>query len=240
MPVTPGHALLRFCRLRLGLKPFVDYAQSRRCLNGIAQLPIGTVFDVGAHVGKMTRRYRKLFPNANIYCFEPLPDCYRRLQRWANRQGDRVQAFNMALGNASGQVDFFWNQSHPGGSSLRAPETPHNRETHVSLTTRMEKLDDVVASLTLRGEILIKLDVEGAELEVLEGARNLLGQASAIILEAAIGEERSRPHFHDLLQTLEPRGFLYRGNLGSAYVDGVPRLVDAVFIKPPSLRRIAA
>ena len=240
MSTKPVHTLLRFCRLRLGLKPGIDYAQSRRRLNGVAQLPIGTVFDIGAHVGKMARRYRKLFPEANIYCFEPLPHCYRRLDRWATSQGGLVQTFNIALGNTSGPIEFFWNQAHPGGSSLRPPSTPSLRAQHVSFTTRMEKLDSVADSLRLSGEILLKLDVEGAELEVLEGAHKILGKASAIIVEAAIGEERARPHFHDLLQTLESHGFLYRGNLGSAYVDGIPQLVDAVFIKPPAQRRSAA
>lgn len=240
MPAKPVHALLRFCRLRLGLKPIIDYAQSRRCLNGVTELPIGTVFDIGAHVGKMARRYRKLFPQANIYCFEPLPDCYRRLDRWATRQGNHVQAFNIALGNASRPIEFFWNQDHPGGSGLRPPGSSRRPEKHTSFTTRMEKLDDIASTLSLKGEILLKLDVEGAELEVLAGAPELLGKASAIIVEAAIGEERVRPHFHDLLQTLESHGFLYRGNLGSAYVSGIPRLVDAVFIKPPAQRRSAA
>lgn len=240
MTAKPLHALLRFCRLRLGLKPIIDYAQSRRRLNGVAELPIGTVFDIGAHVGKMARRYRKLFPAANIYCFEPLPHCYQRLDRWAARQGNHVQTFNIALGDASRPIEFFWNQDHPGGSGLRPPGNSCRPEKHTSFTTRMEKLDDVAAALNLNGEILLKLDVEGAELEVLAGAPELLGKASAIIVEAAIGEERARPHFHDLLQTLESHGFLYRGNLGSAYVDGIPKLVDAVFIKPPAQRRAAA
>ena len=54
--MTISQRLLKFVRIRLGLKPLIDYAQARSRLIGVAELPIRTVFDIGANVGKKARQ----------------------------------------------------------------------------------------------------------------------------------------------------------------------------------------
>lgn len=249
----PWAGLLKFCRLKLGMKPVIDYIQSRQRLLGIADLPIRTVFDVGANVGRKARHYRRLFPDATIYCFEPVPACYQRLEAWARRQDGKVRTFALALSDHAGETAFYWNTRHSGGSSLLAPpracrsacDTHGVHESaswgnHVELTVRVERLDDVANSLPIQDEVLVKIDVEGCDLDVIRGGRNMIGLASAVIVEIALHEAPvDGPNFFDFARTLQELGYMYRGNLAGSYVDGIPRLVDAVFIKPPARRQAA-
>ncbi len=232
--------VIKFCRLRLGAKPIVDYAQSRRKLLGVTDLAIRTVFDVGANVGKKARHYRKLFPEARIYCFEPVPATFEKLNRWARQQQGAVEAFNLALGSRSGDTQIHWNRVHSGGSTVLAPMAERRHE-YESLSVRMETLDSVARRLDVDDEIFVKIDVEGFDMEVIRGGPGLLARASAVIIEIALGDRPSEgPQFRDFVNELDRLGYLYRGNLSHGYVDGIPRLADAVFIKPRLALRAAA
>src|SRR5262249_10620663 len=233
--------LLKFLRLRLGLKPIVDYAQSRQKLCGVGELPIRTVFDVGGKDGKKTRGYRKLFTEATIYCCEPTPGPFERLSRWAATQNGRVVAMSLALSSTPGNATVYWNLGHPGGSSLdqRTTESGARESESVrKVDAKVETLDRLAAKLDLRDESFGKIDVERHDLEVIRGGRELLRRASAVIVEIAIVDAPDgRPTFGEFVQVLGELGYMYRGNLAHAYVSGVPRNADAVFIKQPELRR---
>jgi FkbM family methyltransferase len=232
--------LLNFCRLRLGMKPVIDYAQSRRKLLGVADLPIRTVFDVGANIGKKVRQFRKLFPEATIYCFEPVQSTYETLQNWARQQNGAVQAFNVALGDRVGETSIHWNQEHSGGSTVLEPSSDRQRE-FVKLPVRMETLDSVASRLDIRDQIFVKIDVEGFDMQVIQGGTHLLERASAVMIEIAISESPTElPTFPEFMRALSDLGYMYRGNLSHGFVNGIPRLADAVFIRPPAARRAVA
>jgi FkbM family methyltransferase len=230
------NGLVKFCRLRLGMKPLIDYIQRNNRLLGIRDLPIRTVFDVGANVGKKSRIYRRAFPAATIYCFEPAPEPYRKLTAWADSQGGKVKPFHLALGKAPGTSVLSYNLNHSGGSTLRTPGN-HNREATTPIEVPVETLDRMAAQLILEDEILVKIDVEGLDLDVILGGMELLRRASAVIVEIALPTEPAEgPTFGNFLQVLGDLGYLYRGNLTCAYQSGMALNADAVFIKPPALR----
>lgn len=234
------HRVKKFCRLRLGLKPVFDYVECRSQLLGVRDLAIRTVFDIGANMGKKARLYRKLFPRATIHCIEPLPACYERLHSWALGQQGKVQVFNLALGSRPGQTTLHWNLKHAGGSSLRAPSKAGPAE-FARLRVEVETLDRLAARLDLADEIFVKIDVENFDMEVIRGGTDTLRRASAVIVEIPLPESPGEvPGFSEFVHTLDDLGYLYRGNLGCAYVDGIARNADAVFIKPPQARRAAA
>lgn len=230
--------ILKFCRLQLGLKPVIDYAQSRRRLLGVADLPIRTVFDVGANVGRKARQYRKLFPEASIYCFEPVPATHQQLQRWASRQRG-VHTFNVALGSRHGATHIFCNQIHSGGSTLLTPHADRGDE-YLPATVQVETLDRMARHLDVQDQVFVKIDVEGFDLEVIRGGMQLLSRAAAVIVEIALPEAPSElPSFGQFMQVLSGLGYLYRGNLAHGFVEGKARMADAVFIRP-QVARLAA
>ncbi|MFM2296153.1 MAG: hypothetical protein RLZZ350_2566 [Verrucomicrobiota bacterium] len=228
-------ALKKFLRLRLGLKPVFDYVEIRTRLAGVRALPIGTVFDVGANVGKMARSYRKLFPAAQIYSFEPVPATYEKLAAYAATQNGAVKTFNVAVGSAPGQTTMWWNREHSGGSSLA--RSTFNEGAGEKISIAVETLDRLAATLELRGEILVKIDTEGYDLEVIRGGKELLGQATVVIVEVLFADDLGAPpHLGQFTQELGELGFMFRGFLGVGVVDGVPLGGDAIFIKRKSLR----
>ncbi|MGA2030499.1 MAG: FkbM family methyltransferase [Verrucomicrobiota bacterium] len=226
----------RFLRLRLGLKPLFDYVESRSRLIGVRDMPIKTVFDVGANVGKMSRLYRRIFPEAMIYSIEPVPACYEILSSWAETQNGQVKTFNLAMGQESGQTCMWWNQVHLGGSSL--VKSRFQSKNGAEIQIQIETLDRLAAKLDLRDEILVKIDTEGYDLEVIRGGSELLRRASVVIVEIILVEAPGEtPHFGQFMNVLGDMGYMFRGCIGFGFVEGVPMGCDAVFIKQPSFRR---
>ena len=112
--VSCMNEFLKFCRLQLGLKSVIDYAQYRSRLLGVRDLSIHTIFDIGANVGKKSKLFRRLFPEATIHSFEPLPDCFEKLDAWASKQQGRVQTYHLALGSQPGMTTMHCDHRHPG------------------------------------------------------------------------------------------------------------------------------
>jgi FkbM family methyltransferase len=127
------------------------------------------VFDVGANAGVYTIQQARR--GARVYAFEPNPDCYRRLQKSVrlNNLESRVAAANCSLGVAAGSAELLAPGPLTMGGSLR-PEWSSDAAA-MRLTVELKTVDRVVQALGIDRIDLFKLDVEGFELDVLQGAR---------------------------------------------------------------------
>jgi len=129
--------------------------------------PGGTVIEGGAHVGTHTLPLAQIVgENGRVLCFEPQPEAYRLLRRNIRRADLRqVEARSEALGAEPGSMvlpDINYTQSgNFGGVSLVA-EATHGEQHRVARTS--------IDALQLDACDVVKLDVEGAECAVLEGA----------------------------------------------------------------------
>ena len=132
--------------------------------------------DIGANVGSYTVLASKAV-GAKVLCFEPVPTTYERLVTniRLNDAGKRVVSLNMALGEVSGELCF---------------TSDKNTSNHV-ITDRVDDVNTIkVPVSTLDSELtdspfLIKIDVEGYETPVIEGAKQALAdkQLCAVIME---------------------------------------------------------
>lgn len=208
-------------------------------LVGLRRLPVRTVIDVGANRGQFARRIAAVFPEADIYCFEPLVEPFEELKVWADRKRQgRIRLFNVALGEYEGTGEVFYHAGHPSSSSLlRSTELcgmlyPFTKR-QVLRPVRQTTLDEAVGGVKLDPEILIKLDVQGYEDRVIRGGSETFRKANACIVE--IGVEILYEHqatFADIVVLLGGLGYRYAGNLEQAYADdGRVVSVDAVFLK---------
>ncbi|NIZ62558.1 hypothetical protein DL239_16420 [Sedimentitalea sp. CY04] len=129
------------------------------------------VVDVGANCGATARSFAN--DASTVFAFEPHPGNYANLTDHIRiRKLEKIQTFQMALSSFNGETALIERESH-GIHSLG----PHNRGKEVShIPIKVQKLDDFWKEHINEPIGLLKIDVEGFEAEVIEGAADLLGQ----------------------------------------------------------------
>lgn len=198
---------------------------------------IKTVFDVGANTGQFAQAIHELLPDAFIYSFEPLPDCFRELQK-NMRAVKTFQAFNVALDEKDGESQIYRNEWSQSSSLRRMMQLhkecfPHTaRESEETIRTR--RLDYYIDGLDIEDNILIKIDVQGYEDKVIEGGKRLLQRAKILIVETAMEPlYDGQLVFRYILMMLDSQGFRYKGMLKqmASPIDESVLYADAVFTR---------
>jgi FkbM family methyltransferase len=139
-----------------------DQASVERILRARLR-PASNGIDVGAHRGDFLRHLLRLAPSGRHMAFEPIPDMAAALRR----DFPSVDVRPFALSNRSGRTSFVYLPTRPAWSGLKPQPCPVDVESE-PIEVDLARLDDLVP--VARAIDFIKIDVEGAELEVLEGA----------------------------------------------------------------------
>lgn len=183
-----------------------------------------TVIDVGVGLG--TVELYDVFPDAQLVLVEPLPE-FGPLEQFRAQRGAEIVA--AAAGPEAGQVEIAVHRVPACSSLLGARRgdgvTPELR------TVAMVRLDDVVRQ---PGPYVLKLDVEGAELGVLNGALQILTQAELVLLEVSFFQlVEDMPQFHEVVAWMHEHGFvvadLYNGH--NRPLDGALAQMDVAFVQ---------
>jgi FkbM family methyltransferase len=152
-----------------------------------------TVLDIGAHHGLYTLlTAKRVGRNGRVIAFEPSPRECRRLAKHVRVNRCRnVEVHACAVGDRSGGAELFMVDGfRDWGNSLRPPAVP---EPTRMVRVPVRKLDDVLAERGIEHVDFIKLDAEGGELAILEGARKLLQTAPRPAILAEVEDIRTRP-----------------------------------------------
>ncbi len=162
--------------LLVGRKLDQDDLAAFSLIQGLAK--DATCVDIGCHKGKFLDAMRRAAPNGRFFAFEPIPYLYDLLKS-KYRADARVQVFNYALSSGDGEATFYVNERDMGlsGLSERRERMAGDRLTKVSAVLRT--LDGVLGDQRVD---FIKIDVEGAEFDVLQGARGILARFRPRIL----------------------------------------------------------
>ena len=196
-----------------------------------------TIMDVGANTGPFAFAMRLLQPYAQIYAFEPLPHCYHTLVDNLSPLGE-FAAFQTALGNQEGEVEM-WESDFSESSSLLPMDDlhkstfPHTANTH-SVKVPISKLDFFLSQMDLKPPVLLKLDVQGYELRVLEGAVKTLSHVDWIITEMSFKPlYQNQALFDDVYQWLLKHRFKFAGIMDSLIspLDGSFLQADGMFFR---------
>ena len=191
----------------------------------------GMVFvDIGAHLGEYTLLAAKILEHSGqVYAFEPRPDIFKILKRNIELNACRnVSAHPHAVWCMNDLCDLEMTPE-PAVSALcpRGPGRPGVSHVKVQAIS----LDDWFSSPSLAKPNLIKVDVEGAELQVLQGAKSLLtlppSEAPALIFEYGTdNSERFNYSASEILTFLRKLGYTIYNCLDARFVrvDGDPTL----------------
>lgn len=174
-------------------------------------LKFPVVFDVGANVGLYTQDILEICPASIIYAFEPHPKNFAHLKKTV---GSQANIFNVALGQELGELqlyDYLEKDGSTHASLYRDVIEEIRHEPSIKYDVIVKTLDDFCCDHKIGIIDLLKIDVEGHELQCLMGSSNLLreGKIRAIQLEFNEMNIISRSTFKDFWDLLT--GFkLYR------------------------------
>jgi len=185
-----------------------------------------TVLDIGAHHGYYTLLASgRVGSSGRVVAFEPSPRERVRLERHVRLNNcTNVQIEQIALGASQGQAELFLVEgTEDYCNSLRPPAVnAETRKVPVEVTT----VDEFLSRTGLGGVDFIKLDVEGAELDVLKGASNLLRHPPRPVFMIEVYDIRTQPwgyRAYEIVQFLKKTGYQWF-ELGD---DGTPFSIES-------------
>lgn len=185
------------------------------------------VFEIGACEGEDTIDYARVFPRACFWLFEPLPSNFEKLEALLMRHPEiNAKAFPLALSDQTGTATFHVSSADENmksdssettlagtkSSSLLAPrdDKPANLQWldfSQSIQVQTETLDSFCERNSVSHIDFVHMDVQGAELKVLAGAKRMLPRIKAVWMEVAF-----EPTYEG--QPLEPEATRWMGERG--------------------------
>lgn len=152
--------------------------QTQKVIKKVCQPGTGFI-DVGCHKGEVLDLVLRQSPNGQHYGFEPIPDMFAALKvKYQHRHNCTIA--DVALSNENGTATFNYVVSNPSYSGLRKRKYDRPEEQDTSITVRTQRMDDFLPKDYQPA--LIKIDVEGGELLVLEGAVETLRRTRPVVV----------------------------------------------------------
>lgn len=192
-------------------------AEHRRALgDGIA-----TVVDVGANRGQFSLAVRQWAPQARVIAFEPLSEA-AAVFRNVLEADSKVTLHQVAIGPRAGEAVIHVSEAEDSSSllpiaPLQAKLFPGTGEVRTE-TARVGRLSDFVSPKELVSPALLKIDVQGYELEVLRGCTDLLQAFDTILVECSFMELYEGQAFtHQIIEFLNTQGFVLRNAYNLEY-----------------------
>ena len=194
------------------------------------------ILDIGAYNGDFSMLARQFWPDADLMMVEPQAEKKERLNGLARDLGGEVFIQSDLLGEtAKPEVPFHQMATEWGstGSSIY-PEVSDLERSTVAMP--MTTVDTMLADHPNRCFDLMKLDVQGAELDVLRGASDSIANVEVLFAEVALHEcNQGAPRIAEVVQELDQRGF---GMVDLLTMDrnaqDLQLQVDAIFVRNSS------
>ncbi|RPJ77658.1 MAG: FkbM family methyltransferase [Alphaproteobacteria bacterium] len=235
MEALESPRLFDLWRRRISIKGFLELNQ-----HWLLNTDIKTVFDIGANTGQFARLIHEVLPDAFIYSFEPLEECYQKLKT-KEREIANFKAFNIALGDTDGEIEFYRNEFPPSSSilpmaDLHKQNYPFTDKEYL-LKVKVARLDDIARDLVNKDNLLIKIDVQGYEDKVIAGGTELIKKAKILIIETSfLPLYVGQPLFENIYDSLR-ENFRYMGALSQSrnLIDGSILQEDSIFMRKPNI-----
>jgi FkbM family methyltransferase len=178
------------------------------------------IYDIGSCVLHWTRSAKKIFPDAKYILFdawEPAEELYTGYDYHIGVLGDRER-----------DVTFYQNDDMPFGNSYYREIATSIFPESTGRTKRMSSLDKIVKERGFPPPDLIKIDVQGAERDVIQGAIETIKNTSYMIVEMQHTEyNKDAPHYHETGAWIESMGWKC---IAWRFANGSMHFVDADYL----------
>lgn len=198
---------------------------------------VNDCFDIGANTGQFAKLMRSIGFMGRIFSFEPQKKAFKQLSKSANERS-KWKAYNFGLGNIAGKSIINISKNSVSSSILdisnllveTIPETKYilKEEIHVN------RLDSFIKEIDFKNRFFLKIDAQGYESKILEGAEGCWDDIYALQVElSCISLYLGERLFDEMKRFIESKGF-YISSLESGFADpksGRLLQVEAIFLR---------
>lgn len=189
-----------------------------------------TIIDIGANEGLFIKSAKYVFPKAKIYAFEPQKKFYNIIKNFST-----VKAFNFGLWDKEEESVFYINKQNTGASSFLKPlenYTKYIGSKDKIIETKLQKKRFDSLNIPIIRPCFVKIDVEGAEVNVLKGFGDKLKEVDVLQIEWFFKDfHENQMKLGTLVPLLEKYGFVGFIQKELGYIEGYPSACDLIFFK---------
>jgi len=200
----------------------------------VADIAKPIILDVGARAGTPMDKYLRSIPNCKLWAIDADLDACIDLRRMFAKDR-RVAVVQAAITDYVGTAQLYL---HGGGTASLLPRPKAGKVYYPAhmRTTKTVEVPATTIDVLMKGRRvdLLKMDIQGGELDALKGATEMLKTVRAVYTEAMFAPHyEGQPLYHDIAAYLEGQGFYLHALyfLSNSKEDGRLRQGDALFIK---------
>lgn len=185
-----------------------------------------TIIDVGANIGQSSIFFKNAYPSASIYSLEPVQQTFKILDSALSKY-DQVKTFQLALG-ARNEIADIQIKENSLWNSLVDHESGNGKKEKIEVIT----LDELVSREEINRISILKIDVEGFEVQVLKGGEETFknGLVDFVYCEVGLNEnDRSHTFFLNVKTELEKNGFRFVSFYNSSLIGQNGHFSNALF-----------
>ena len=190
-----------------------------------------TLIDVGSNKGQFSLMTRKFFPNIMIHSFEPQIEILNLQKKILGT--NNINYYNFALGSEKKELKLYITKRKDSSSVLR-PILSNNKNYIINEKKKIsvKKLDELLDFKSIEKPSIIKLDVQGYELEVLKGSEKTLDYIDYVIAEISSTEiYENQTQADELIKFLESKSFEIKDRCNLSRVEDKLFQEDVLFCK---------
>lgn len=194
------------------------------------------IVDIGANEGNWTKKAMQYFPNAYYTLVEPQSKLVDKMSTIL-KKNKKVFLHTMGLSNVSGTFKLALDPVRDDSASFRFSEEEVDELNLEQVEVTMDTLNNLLLNSRLPVPDIIKIDAEGIDIKVLEGASNFFGKTEVFFVEATISNKSMKNTLYAVIDFMNDKGYkpFDFTDLNRTQKQNALWLVEIVFVKDSGL-----